>query len=85
MKQRHLAYLKKGIRHLSASFDCLDASRPWLCYWILHSMALLGYSAPPDLAKDVVDFLSRCQAPDGGYGGGPGQLPHLGTYMCIRG
>ena len=40
-----------------------------LCYWCLHSMSLLGASVPPDLASDVIDFLSRCQAPTGGFGG----------------
>ena len=24
--------------------QCLDASRPWLCYWILHSLELLDES-----------------------------------------
>lgn len=69
MKERHIQYLKKGIRHLSVSFECLDASRPWLCYWILHSMALMDCPIPDDVAGDVVDFLTRCQSPTGGFGG----------------
>ncbi len=28
---------------------------------------------------DAVDFLSRCRAPTGGFGGGPGQQAHLAT------
>jgi hypothetical protein len=37
------------------------SSRPWLCYWILHSIALLGECVEPELEDNVVDFLSHCQ------------------------
>jgi len=84
LRRKHLAYLRQGIRHLPAAFSSLDASQPWLCYWSLHSISLLGGNIPPDLAGDVIDFLSRCQAPTGGFGGGPGQLPHLApTYASV--
>lgn len=36
-------------------------SRPWLCYWILHSIALLGESVDDELEKNAIDFLGRCQ------------------------
>lgn len=38
-------------------------SRPWLCYWILHSLALLGEPLDAELEDSVIDFLSRCQVP----------------------
>uniref|UniRef100_A0A4W5N2T0 Prenyltransferase alpha-alpha toroid domain-containing protein n=1 Tax=Hucho hucho TaxID=62062 RepID=A0A4W5N2T0_9TELE len=41
LRDQHYQYLKKGLRHLSDAYECLDASRPWLCYWILHSLELL--------------------------------------------
>ncbi|KAM7273478.1 hypothetical protein ACFE04_028142 [Oxalis oulophora] len=53
--------------------------RPWVCYWILHSIALLGDYVDDDLENRTILFLSRCQDRNGGYGGGPGQLPHLAT------
>lgn len=35
--------------------------------------------------SDVVEFLSRCQHEEGGYGGGPSQYPHLATtYAAIN-
>ena len=47
-----------------------------------HALALLGESLPPDLADDVVSS-ALCQHPDGGFGGGPGQMPHLApTYAA---
>ncbi|XP_050103925.1 protein farnesyltransferase subunit beta-like isoform X4 [Malus sylvestris] len=65
--------------------------RPWLCYWILHSLALLGESIDDELERNAIDFLSRCQLcfffqdPEGGYGGGPGQMPHLATtYAAVN-
>ena len=69
LRLKHLAYLNHGIRQLSVNFECLDASRPWLCYWILHSLSLLGQSISAQLAGDVVGLLSRCQNPTGGFGG----------------
>ncbi|KAK1440866.1 hypothetical protein QVD17_06698 [Tagetes erecta] len=80
-----MEYLVKGLRHLSSSFSVLDANRPWICYWIFHSIALLGESADFDLEHNAIDFLSRCQDHQGGYGGGPGQMPHLATtYAAVN-
>jgi protein farnesyltransferase subunit beta len=47
-------------------------------------MRLLGMPLSDELVDDIADFLSRCQAPSGGFGGGPGQLPHLApTFAAI--
>lgn len=82
---KHTEYLTNGLRRLPPSFCVLDANRPWLCYWILHSIALLGESIDDNLECDVVDFLNRCQDPLGGYGGGPQQMPHLATtYASVN-
>lgn len=32
--------------------QCLDASRPWLCYWILHSLELLEEPIPDAVASE---------------------------------
>ena len=39
----------KGLTYLPESYSCLDASRPWLCYWILHSMEVLNIEIPKHL------------------------------------
>ncbi|KAK1299082.1 Protein farnesyltransferase subunit beta [Acorus calamus] len=91
-RDKHVEFLMRGLRMLAPSYHVLDANRPWLCYWMLHSIALLGESFDPRLEEDVVDFLSRCQDPNGGYGGGPGQasfvliiMPHLATtYAAVN-
>lgn len=84
-RDNHIEYLMKGLRQLGPSFSVLDANRPWICYWILHSIALLGESVDDDLESNAIDFISRCQDEHGGYGGGPGQMPHLATtYAAVN-
>ena len=83
-REAHVGYLLKSLRRLSAGHVVLDASRCWLCYWIVHSLALLGYVLPEELGNDVVAFLSLCQSNEGGFGGGPGQASHLApTYAAV--
>lgn len=78
-------FLTRGLMVLGPSYQVLDANRPWICYWLLHSIALLGQSVDPELEDGIVDFLKRCQDKNGGYGGGPGQLPHLATtYAAVN-
>ena len=37
------------------------------------------------LRQSCLDTLRRCQHPEGGFGGGPGQLPHLApTYAAVN-
>ncbi|CAN1322096.1 Protein farnesyltransferase subunit beta [Linum perenne] len=68
-RDKHIKYLTKGLHQLNPTFAVLDAncdyecSRPWLCYWILHSLALLGESLDDQLEDNAIDFLSRCQMP----------------------
>ncbi|XP_050223331.1 protein farnesyltransferase subunit beta isoform X2 [Mercurialis annua] len=84
-RDKHMEYLTNGLHQLGSSFVVLDANRPWLCYWIFHSIALLGESVDYELEYNAIDFLNRCQDPNGGYCGGPGQLPHLATtYAAVN-
>ncbi len=82
LKPRGLSFIRqnRGLGHLPGAFHCLDASRPWLVYWILHSMELLGQKPEETTRNAVRDFLKRCQNPGGGFGGGPGQV---GLHMYI--
>jgi hypothetical protein len=85
LRASHMKYLFGGLGQLPSSFAVLDASRPWICYWILHSLALLNAPLPTAVtAEDLVAFLASCAAPGGGYGGGPHQLAHLApTYAAV--
>ena len=84
-RQQHVAYLRAGLETLSAGHAALDASRPWLCYWILHALALLDALPDEDTLNRAATFLARCQDKNGGFAGGPGQMPHLApTYAAIN-
>lgn len=84
-RDKHIEFLTRGFNQLGPSYRVLDANRPWLCYWILHSKALLSESLDTELENNTIDFLSRCKDKNGGYGGGPGQLPHLATtYAAVN-
>lgn len=80
-KDEHSAYLMSGLGSLSSGYVSLDASRPWLAYWIIHSLELLGppHAVAGDVAEHIVRFLGLCQCPTGGFAGGPvpGQTAHL--------
>eukprot|EP01114_Cavostelium_apophysatum_P020546 TRINITY_DN6919_c0_g1_i1.p1 TRINITY_DN6919_c0_g1~~TRINITY_DN6919_c0_g1_i1.p1 ORF type:complete len:409 (+),score=40.52 TRINITY_DN6919_c0_g1_i1:70-1296(+) len=84
-RKDHEKWLRKGLRGVSAGYQGLDASRPWIVFWILHAMELLGMSLSDKDEERVADFLSRCQGSEGGFAGGPGQLPHLApTYAAVH-
>jgi len=84
-RDKHVTYLLKSLRHLPNSLESLDASRPWLVYWITQSLYLLDEELSDDFIDDISDFLKRCQHPDGGFGGGPGQIAHLApTYAAVN-
>ena len=80
-----IPFLKKGLKDLSEGYECLDASRPWLVYWILHSLELLEEPLSEEEKSSIVKFLANCQDADGGFAGGPDQLAHLApTYAAVN-
>ncbi|XP_012259865.2 protein farnesyltransferase subunit beta [Athalia rosae] len=84
-RSNHIFYLKTSLTHLSQSYECLDSSRPWLCYWILHALQILGETLDDEDYSHIAGFLAKCQSPEGGFGGGPGQRPHLApTYAAVN-
>lgn len=85
LREEHVKYLKKGLISLSSGYQSLDASRPWLCYWILHALELLDALPPENQLNKIATFLSKCQNLDGGFGGGPDQISHLApTYAAVN-
>jgi protein farnesyltransferase subunit beta len=84
-KGQHLTFLTNILKKpLPAGFVALDASRPWLLYWTLHSLALFDGELDAGALGRVVDTLKACQNDDGGFGGGPGQISHLApSYAAV--
>ena len=82
-REKHIAYLMRCLNGLSASHASLDASRTWITYWLLHSLDLLD-ARPVDHFPAIISFLASCAHPSGGFGGGPGQVPHTAaTYAAV--
>ncbi|KAJ3008162.1 hypothetical protein HKX48_008729 [Thoreauomyces humboldtii] len=80
----HKTYLMKHIHSLPGWFSSLDASKPWLVYWILHSLDLLSIPISQGIAKSAIETLRKCQVPEGGFAGGPSQLAHVATtYAAV--
>eukprot|EP00201_Polytomella_parva_P013024 CAMPEP_0175070818 /NCGR_PEP_ID=MMETSP0052_2-20121109/18915_1 /TAXON_ID=51329 ORGANISM="Polytomella parva, Strain SAG 63-3" /NCGR_SAMPLE_ID=MMETSP0052_2 /ASSEMBLY_ACC=CAM_ASM_000194 /LENGTH=375 /DNA_ID=CAMNT_0016337953 /DNA_START=128 /DNA_END=1251 /DNA_ORIENTATION=+ len=84
-RQLHIDYLYSGLGQLKPGYASLDASKTWICYWILHSLALLEAPLPPPVSlRDIANFFKRCQHPRGGFGGGKSQIAHLATtYAAV--
>lgn len=84
-RKDHIRYIEAALQRLPQNYECLDSSRPWLVYWILNAAHLLNHKINDDLLDNVVDFLIKCRSPSGGFGGGPGQHPHLApTYAAVN-
>jgi len=84
-REAQISYLIKGLNQLPHGYQSLDASRPWLCYWTAHSLDLLDALPPFFFSERTYGFLNKCQAPEGGFGGGPGQIAHLApTYAGVN-
>jgi len=63
----------------------LDASKPWLTYWILHALDLLEVEISQDIIERGISSISSWQHPQGGFSGGPYQLAHLApTYAAVN-
>jgi protein farnesyltransferase subunit beta len=89
-REKHLAYLRKGfLAGFPSSYVSLDASRPWLVYWALHSFDLLGYELSQEERERTVETIKLFQnGIEGGFCGGDheftGNLSHLApTYASI--
>ncbi|KOB66215.1 Farnesyltransferase beta subunit [Operophtera brumata] len=84
-KNLHIKLLKSWLKDLPKNYECLDASRTWLIYWILHSLWILNDMPDSETLSQCVEFIKKCQHEEGGYGGGYLQFPHLGTtYAAVN-
>ena len=82
-RKRHIAFLHKNLRTLPAAFTAADASRPWMFYWALAGLATMGESID-GYRESIVNTVAAIQHPEGGFGGGHGQMSHLApTYAVL--
>lgn len=55
----HIDFLHDGLQQLPAAFVAMDASRPWLMYWSLLSLYLLGQDVKPFRQRYGKSYYSR--------------------------
>ena len=85
-RARHIAFLHKTLQRLPAGYAAADASRPWMFYWALAGLCALGEreAAVEAYRERLIATVRPLQHPDGGFGGGNGQMAHLApTYAVI--
>lgn len=77
-RPRHVNFLHRQLGRLPGAYKSADPSRPWIFYWCLAGLSLLGED--PALYRDrLVDTVRSMQNPGGGFAGGFGQTSHLAT------
>ncbi|QKX55641.1 uncharacterized protein TRUGW13939_02738 [Talaromyces rugulosus] len=86
LRDYHIDYLYDSLEDYPETFVSLDSSRPWMSYWALASLTLLG----EDVSKyreRVISTISPMQNDTGGFGGGHGQMSHLASsfpaVLCL--
>jgi len=84
-KKAHLQFLVRNlVQGFPARYMSQDASQPWLMFWTLQSFSTLQIAIDPDTKQRAIDTIMQWQHPDGGFGGGPGQVAHsLATYASV--
>ena len=78
MRDKHIQFLVTNLSELPKSFVSLDASRPWIIYWITHSLYLLD-AEPVHLYERIISTLASMQGQGeiGGFGGNAGGIMML--------
>ncbi|KAI5301111.1 CAAX farnesyltransferase (FTase) subunit beta, partial [Ascosphaera pollenicola] len=83
LRYRHVEMLYDMLEDFPKSFVTLDASRPWMIYWAMNSLAMLGEDLT-HLRRRCIATLSPMQNKTGGFGGGHGQYSHAApSYAAI--
>ncbi|KAI1620342.1 terpenoid cyclases/protein prenyltransferase alpha-alpha toroid [Exophiala viscosa] len=82
-REDHISFLHENLEQFPPSFVGIDASRPWMVYWALVGLYMLGEDVSSFRASVVKTFYPM-QNRTGGFGGGFGQYSHLaGTYAGL--
>ncbi|OKL59978.1 hypothetical protein UA08_04797 [Talaromyces atroroseus] len=83
LRDRHIEYLYDSLEIYPEGFVAMDSSRPWMSYWALAGLTLLGEDVSKYRERVVCTFKA-VQNRTGGFGGGHGQTSHLAsTFPAI--
>ncbi|BEI81978.1 hypothetical protein CcaverHIS002_0211380 [Cutaneotrichosporon cavernicola] len=82
----HVRFLGSTLFSLPAAYVALDASKPWLIFWTVHSYDVLGVLLPQEIKNRATNTLLHFLHPSGGFSGGAANshIPHLlPTYAAV--
>ncbi|KND88124.1 Protein farnesyltransferase subunit beta [Tolypocladium ophioglossoides CBS 100239] len=77
-RDRHVQFLRKQLGNLPSMFKSADPSRPWIFYWCLAGLSLLGEDVGSYRSR-LIETVQPMQNETGGFAGGFGQTSHLAT------
>lgn len=86
-KNFHRTFLDSLFSHtLPPGMTSLDASVPWLLYWVANGLKVLDWSwLSEETRRRIYRKAFGISALGGPFGGGVGQLPHLAsTYAAVN-
>ncbi|KAL2861378.1 terpenoid cyclases/protein prenyltransferase alpha-alpha toroid [Aspergillus pseudodeflectus] len=82
-RDEHIGYLYDSLEDYPSGFVAMDASRPWMTYWALAGLSLLGEDVSRHRERTISTFTPM-QNPAGGFGGGHGQISHCASsYAAV--
>ncbi|KAI9931287.1 hypothetical protein ASPWEDRAFT_47477 [Aspergillus wentii DTO 134E9] len=83
LRDDHIEYLYDSLEDYPAGFVGIDASRPWMVYWALAGLSLLGEGVSK-FRQRILTTFTPMQNPTGGFGGGHGQMSHCASsYAAV--
>ncbi|KAL2002027.1 hypothetical protein VTN02DRAFT_780 [Thermoascus thermophilus] len=82
-RDAHVEYLYDSLEEYPSNFVGIDSSRPWMVYWALAGLSMLGEDVSK-FRERVISTFTPMQNATGGFGGGHGQMSHCAsTYAAI--
>lgn len=81
-RDRHIQFLHRQLGQLPGAFKAMDPARPWIFYWCLAGLALLGEDVT-SYRERLIETVRPMQNDSGGFAGGFGQDSHLATTYAI--
>ncbi|GBE59189.1 farnesyltransferase beta [Babesia ovata] len=87
-REVHVKYIAKHLTLCGPArtvpLEHLNCSEPWIVYWSLHSLRILGVDISPYRERALKTLFGCWDKKGGGFGGGRGQIGHLATtYAAI--
>ncbi|KAJ1666240.1 CAAX farnesyltransferase (FTase) subunit beta [Coemansia sp. RSA 1646] len=84
LRAKHEQFVHDSIHGLSSGFTVLDSSRPWIPFWCLNSLDIMGCDIDDRLRLHTVDTFRKMHCPSGGFRSDPWQLPHIvSSYAAV--